>query len=102
MLSHHLVERIRDACPESVPDHLRRGSAVYVDDQGNLVRRRIRRDRKSTRLNSSHVKISYAVFCLKKKKSTVLHWGDAARDRGVARGRRGHGFGRHATCVRWL
>src|SRR5436309_11909132 len=27
------------------------------------------RDRKSTRLNSSHVKISYAVFCLKKKKS---------------------------------
>src|SRR5690606_41778192 len=27
-------------------------------------------DRKSTRLNSSHVKISYAVFCLKKKKST--------------------------------
>src|SRR5436309_15951857 len=28
------------------------------------------RDRKSTRLNSSHVKISYAVFCLKKKKRT--------------------------------
>src|SRR5207302_8365079 len=28
-------------------------------------------DRKSTRLNSSHVKISYAVFCLKKKKPTV-------------------------------
>src|SRR5690606_39689833 len=27
----------------------------------------IARDRKSTRLNSSHVKISYAVFCLKKK-----------------------------------
>src|SRR5207302_8308138 len=27
-----------------------------------------RQDRKSTRLNSSHVKISYAVFCLKKKK----------------------------------
>src|SRR5690606_40870532 len=30
-----------------------------------------RRDRKSTRLNSSHVKISYAVFCLKKKKDQV-------------------------------
>src|SRR5690625_2017964 len=29
---------------------------------------RLRRDRKSTRLNSSHVAISYAVFCLKKKK----------------------------------
>src|SRR5690606_40571540 len=30
-----------------------------------------RRDRKSTRLNSSHVKISYAVFCLKKKKKKI-------------------------------
>src|SRR5690606_40589167 len=29
------------------------------------------RDRKSTRLNSSHVKISYAVFCLKKKTQTT-------------------------------
>src|SRR5690606_41028350 len=28
-------------------------------------------DRKSTRLNSSHVKISYAVFCLKKKRNTT-------------------------------
>src|SRR5207253_11016703 len=32
-----------------------------------------REDRKSTRLNSSHVAISYAVFCLKKKKTTPLH-----------------------------
>src|SRR5438067_6192336 len=31
------------------------------------------RDRKSTRLNSSHVSISYAVFCLKKKKKTNNH-----------------------------
>src|SRR5690606_40592166 len=31
------------------------------------TRPRLCRDRKSTRLNSSHVKISYAVFCLKKK-----------------------------------
>src|SRR5471030_825339 len=30
------------------------------------------RDRKSTRLNSSHLGISYAVFCLKKKKKPVL------------------------------
>src|SRR5207249_7015663 len=29
-------------------------------------------DRKSTRLNSSHVSISYAVFCLKKKKTDLL------------------------------
>src|SRR3712207_8004169 len=31
------------------------------------------RDRKSTRLNSSHANISYAVFCLKKKKKTKKH-----------------------------
>src|SRR5690625_6214650 len=34
-------------------------------------------DRKSTRLNSSHVAISYAVFCLKKKiKHSPLTWGE--------------------------
>src|SRR5436309_8863837 len=33
-----------------------------------LLPERLDGDRKSTRLNSSHVKISYAVFCLKKKK----------------------------------
>src|SRR5271163_5342608 len=32
-----------------------------------------RRDRKSTRLNSSHDQISYAVFCLKKKKKTEVN-----------------------------
>src|SRR5256885_11932562 len=36
----------------------------------NLVGRRCGRDRKSTRLNSSHLVISYAVFCLKKKKQS--------------------------------
>src|SRR5947207_4228474 len=35
------------------------------------VVRRFRLDRKSTRLNSSHTVISYAVFCLKKKKATA-------------------------------
>src|SRR5438067_12500494 len=44
---------------------LRHGGARLV---GCDVRRRRRQDRKSTRLNSSHVSISYAVFCLKKKK----------------------------------
>src|SRR5690606_41577904 len=34
-------------------------------------------DRKSTRLNSSHVKISYAVFCLKKKKKITVNRPDA-------------------------
>src|SRR2546427_6024546 len=37
-------------------------------------------DRKSTRLNSSHSQISYAVFCLKKKKARKDRHGDA-RDR---------------------
>src|SRR5207253_5910358 len=32
----------------------------------------VRQDRKSTRLNSSHVAISYAVFCLKKKKKKIV------------------------------
>src|SRR5215475_14708036 len=39
-----------------------------------------RLDRKSTRLNSSHVKISYAVFCLKKKKSSGRR--DCSQDQG--------------------
>src|SRR2546429_6318124 len=34
---------------------------------------RVPKDRKSTRLNSSHGYISYAVFCLKKKKNTTMH-----------------------------
>src|SRR2546430_15477670 len=37
-----------------------------------LARKRVRRDRKSTRLNSSHSQISYAVFCLKKKKTNTI------------------------------
>src|SRR5437763_9640850 len=36
--------------------------------------RRSRKDRKSTRLNSSHRCISYAVFCLKKKKDTKMEY----------------------------
>src|SRR5207247_8725583 len=40
-----------------------------LDDAADVVRSRTKRsDRKSTRLNSSHEWISYAVFCLKKKK----------------------------------
>src|SRR3712207_7253896 len=44
---------------------------VAVDDfvqLGNDLTGDLRPDRKSTRLNSSHANISYAVFCLKKKK----------------------------------
>src|SRR5690554_7370435 len=43
----------------------------HADEQGRGgVFGEIPEDRKSTRLNSSHVRISYAVFCLKKKKKT--------------------------------
>src|SRR2546426_9403436 len=40
------------------------GTALLLDSLGLAL------DRKSTRLNSSHLVISYAVFCLKKKKNT--------------------------------
>src|SRR5690348_17602094 len=43
-------------------------AAVELADAA-LARVRTNRDRKSTRLNSSHPSISYAVFCLKKKKN---------------------------------
>src|SRR5690606_41668524 len=41
----------------------------HFTDKGRMRKLIVNLDRKSTRLNSSHVKISYAVFCLKKKKS---------------------------------
>src|SRR5690606_32619321 len=45
-------------------------SGVSDADLGDPATDALRLDRKSTRLNSSHVKISYAVFCLKKKMIT--------------------------------
>src|SRR5690625_7078843 len=49
----------------------RQGPQVQVVDLLHpLDRVQVTGDRKSTRLNSSHVAISYAVFCLKKKKTT--------------------------------
>src|SRR3712207_8486210 len=41
---------------------------------GGRAARGARGDRKSTRLNSSHANISYAVFCLKKKKKTQFNY----------------------------
>src|SRR5438067_8839128 len=55
------------------------GMRCYATPEGPAVfRRRVaahpfEQDRKSTRLNSSHVSISYAVFCLKKKKKRNIH-----------------------------
>src|SRR2546430_5880533 len=45
----------------------RREAAITLGEMGD--ERPIPQDRKSTRLNSSHSQISYAVFCLKKKKN---------------------------------
>ena len=42
------------------------GSAYGVTIAGNAAIGALKKDRKSTRLNSSHANISYAVFCLKK------------------------------------
>src|SRR3712207_8391530 len=46
---------------------------TYVDRDTSMVllTTTLAQDRKSTRLNSSHANISYAVFCLKKKKKTT-------------------------------
>src|SRR5690606_42014332 len=74
------LEQLPDAlllAPGRVEDLRTLAHATGVDpDVGELAEERVdsdlghqrgERDRKSTRLNSSHVKISYAVFCLKKK-----------------------------------
>src|SRR5256885_15103025 len=54
------------------PDTAKRVAIVPIELQHILNEdRSFRRDRKSTRLNSSHLVISYAVFCLKKKQKTT-------------------------------
>src|SRR5690349_24204284 len=53
-----VTKRARDAAVSFVSDAVAAGRTIE--------------DRKSTRLNSSHVEISYAVFCLKKKRPTVI------------------------------
>src|SRR5688572_31448440 len=50
-------------------------------------------DRKSTRLNSSHSQISYAVFCLKKKKEKRVHRRRRKGARHCCRGARPHAQG---------
>src|SRR5690606_39454362 len=88
---------LHDALPISlnrdgsdVPRHLAMGTFVVITSDSAYARQCMREynclvdatgdyaslnddkgDRKSTRLNSSHVKISYAVFCLKKKKAST-------------------------------
>src|SRR5690606_41656594 len=66
-------ERLQDAARRAHERGVGLGVDVADDEhaarpEAAQERRLPQRDRKSTRLNSSHVKISYAVFCLKKKK----------------------------------
>src|SRR6266511_5516631 len=60
---------LHDALPISASARAGRGCGAARRGPVLGCRGRRRPDRKSTRLNSSHVKISYAVFCLKKKKN---------------------------------
>src|SRR2546426_7012949 len=59
-------------------DLIRRHRAGEVDF-ARVVTFNLARDRKSTRLNSSHLVISYAVFCLKKKKTPIDRIGHSRR-----------------------
>src|SRR3712207_8445227 len=80
--SQRSIYTLKEADPHSwaIPRLTGRAKAALVEIQSDEYGegRPGRIDRKSTRLNSSHANISYAVFCLKKKKkildvSVILH-----------------------------
>src|SRR5207249_9834958 len=68
---HAVVVRLPPRPPRRAQRRVRGGLRARVSGTatGPSWSGRVRQDRKSTRLNSSHVSISYAVFCLKKKKN---------------------------------
>src|SRR5690606_39957395 len=59
----HKQRKDKNDCYAKANDHQERRQSFAIKDEYENTEK----DRKSTRLNSSHVKISYAVFCLKKK-----------------------------------
>ena len=64
----HLAQRlVAEGAVVWIVDNLERGSEENLGSARDSIE-----DRKSTRLNSSHKPISYAVFCLKKKKKQKL------------------------------
>src|SRR2546430_15113273 len=77
-LSLHDALPISDQKRQNLPESLYTGIWWYArfpdhySGDGSVARKELGEDRKSTRLNSSHSQISYAVFCLKKKK-TIKH-----------------------------
>src|SRR2546426_8239597 len=66
--------RLRHISLRFVVRRLYRAERLAITGPHNQLEGRAneQQDRKSTRLNSSHLVISYAVFCLKKKKTTAL------------------------------
>src|SRR3712207_8632717 len=66
----------KDAAREAGAKSGRRGRRLHLAGRGGFAHRGALRDRKSTRLNSSHANISYAVFCLKKKNNDHNSLGD--------------------------
>src|SRR5690625_6497074 len=77
------IDKVKDAIKNNLPDLVSEESIIMSNGRDkvkipirSLDEYKIRynydkSDRKSTRLNSSHVAISYAVFCLKKKKKKI-------------------------------
>src|SRR3712207_7027822 len=71
----HDIGEVADAEQHDDGDQVDEGGKGLERVAGGVDRpARARTDRKSTRLNSSHANISYAVFCLKKKKSSTTLW----------------------------
>src|SRR3712207_7682640 len=72
-LNHHELWSLRGVglTEEQLPMILGCDASGVTDDGTEVVVHAV--DRKSTRLNSSHANISYAVFCLKKKKKEDTH-----------------------------
>src|SRR5256886_13267349 len=103
MVNHYMSGRISRLCGQQIPDtqcgfrmlhrdiipEVLSGASRFEYETEMLIiaSRKGHRDRKSTRLNSSHSQISYAVFCLKKKKtpskSSLPHplWSPLSRPR---------------------
>src|SRR2546426_7279688 len=66
------------AAEPALVSRLGRGARAFAEQlswerAARATEAHLQRDRKSTRLNSSHLVISYAVFCLKKKKNATTH-----------------------------
>src|SRR3712207_7929532 len=60
---------IKDRTAKKYIAYMKEQRILSQDASGNYQKGELCQDRKSTRLNSSHANISYAVFCLKKKKN---------------------------------